>query len=163
MIRVLTLWMLFAAVLRAEPLFTFDFSGAAGPYTVARWEKDWPGCEYEDGLAEGHGEIVSREGVNWLRVLYPQGSFGADKGGAGWRFPFARHEAAELRYTVRFDEQFDFVKGGKLPGLCGGPKTITGGDMVNGEEGFSARVMWRKDGRGQAYVYHMHQPSKYGD
>lgn len=163
MIRVLTLWMLFAAVLRAEPLFTFDFSGAAGPYSVARWAKDWPGCEYEDGLAEGHGAIVSREGVNWLRVLYPQGSFGADKGGAGWRFPFARHEAAELRYAVRFDEQFDFLKGGKLPGLCGGPKTITGGDAVNGEEGFSARVMWRKDGRGQAYVYHMHQPSKYGD
>jgi len=23
--------------------------------------------------------------------------------------------------------------------------------------------MWRKEGRGQAYVYHMDQPSKYGD
>jgi hypothetical protein len=23
--------------------------------------------------------------------------------------------------------------------------------------------MWRKDGSGQAYVYHMHQPEKYGD
>ena len=67
------------------------------------------------------------------------------------------------RYLVRFEKDFDFVKGGKLPGLCGGPKTITGGDKVTGEEGWSARIMWRKEGRGQAYVYHMNQPSKYGD
>jgi len=76
---------------------------------------------------------------------------------------FASREAAGLRYTVRFDEAFDFNKGGKLPGLCGGPKTITGGDAVSGREGFSVRLMWRKEGRGQAYVYHMDQPSKYGD
>lgn len=161
--RLLTALCLTMASLHAEPLFVLEFSGAAGPYTVDQWKKDWPGCEYEDGLAEGRGSLALREGKPWLRVLYPKGSVGADKGGAGWRFPFGTHEAAELRYEVRFDEQFDFVKGGKLPGLCGGPKTITGGDAVNGMEGFSARVMWRKDGRGQAYVYHMHQPSKYGD
>ena len=107
--------------------------------------------------------MVIGERAPWLRVLYPKGSYGADAGGVGWRFAFGEHEAAEVRYEVRFDEEFDFVKGGKLPGLCGGPKTITGGDSVNGFEGFSARVMWRKAGRGQAYVYHMHQPSKYGD
>lgn len=163
MIQFIAVLFFLTAALHAEPVFTFDFSGTPGPYTVEQWRKDWPGCEYEDGLAEGHGELVMRENKPWLRVLYPQGSFGADKGGAGWRFAFGEHEAAELRYEVRFDEQFDFVKGGKLPGLCGGPKTITGGDAVNGLDGFSARVMWRKDGRGQAYVYHMHQPSKYGD
>ncbi|MBK8095404.1 MAG: hypothetical protein IPK32_26400 [Verrucomicrobiaceae bacterium] len=38
------------------------------------------------------------------------------------------------------------------------PKTITGGDAVNGRDGFSARVMWRRDGRGQAYVP-LHMPS----
>ena len=160
--RALT-FLAFAAALHAEPLYLFEFSGEVGPYTVERWKKDWPGCEYEDGLAEGRGSLVRRERKPWLRVLYPKGSHGADAGGVGWRFSFGEHEAAELRYQLRFDENFDFVKGGKLPGLCGGPKTITGGDAVNGVDGFSARVMWRKDGRGQAYVYHMHQPSKYGD
>ena len=150
-------------ILHAEPLFLLEFSGTAGPYTVDQWKKDWPGCEYEDGLSEGRGLLVLRERKPWLRVLYPKGSVGADKSGAGWRFSFGTHEAAELSYEVHFDELFDFVKGGKLPGLCGGPKTITGGNAVNGMEGFSVRVMWRKDGRGQAYVYHMHQPSKYGD
>jgi len=163
MIMRLLLLLALATSLHADPLFTFPFSGKPGPYTVEQWKKDWPGCEYEDGLAEGRGALVTRENKSWLRVLYPKGSIGADNGGAGWRFPFGRQEAAELRYEVRFNENFDFVKGGKLPGLCGGPKTITGGDVVNGMEGFSARIMWRKDGCGQAYVYHMHQPSKYGD
>ncbi len=153
----------FLTTLRAEPLFIFEFSGEPGPYTVACWERDWPGCEYEDGLSEGRAALVMREKSPWLRVRYPKASYGSNAGGAGWRFAFGGHEAAELLYTVRFDEDFDFVKGGKLPGLCGGPETISGGDMVNGLEGFSARVMWRKDGRGQAYVYHMHQPGKFGD
>jgi hypothetical protein len=81
-------------LLHAEPLFLLEFSGAAGPYTVEQWKTDWPGCEYEDGLSEGHGSLVIRERKPWLRVLYPKGSVGADKGGAGWRFPFGTHEAA---------------------------------------------------------------------
>ena len=92
------------SMLHAEPLFLLEFSGTAGPYTVEQWKKDWPGCEYEDGLAEGHGSLVLREGKPWLRVLYPKGSVGADKGGAGWRFPFGTHEAAELRYEVRLGD-----------------------------------------------------------
>lgn len=151
------------AIVRSEPLFLFDFSGKPGTYTVDRWQKDWPGCKYEDGIAEGRATLIMHEDTRWLRLLYPRGSFGPNAGGAGWRFDFGEREAVELRYQVRFEKGFDFVKGGKLPGLCGGPETITGGDAVNGLEGFSVRLMWRKDGRGQAYVYHMHQPSKYGD
>jgi len=144
-----------------------DFGDKAGPYPVKAWKAGWPGCEYEDGVAEGRFSLVVDNGVPWLRALYPKGSVGPDHGGGGWRYPLpdvkADNPVAEVRYTVLFEEDFDFVKGGKLPGLCGGPKTITGGDAVNGKEGWSARVMWRKDGRGQAYVYHMNQPEKYGD
>lgn len=139
---------------------------SAGPYTKAQWKADWPGCEYENGVSEGHVSLVKDGDVSWLRVEYPKGSFGGPSGGAGWRYPLgvkANRHSAELRYTVLFEDGFDFVKGGKLPGLCGGPKTITGGDKVTGAEGWSARIMWRKEGRAQAYVYHMNQPSKYGD
>lgn len=149
--------------LNAEPLFIFNFGGDPGPYTVPQWQKDWPRCQYENGISEGRGSLVSENGENWLRVLYPKGNFGSNSSGAGWRFKFASFEAVELSYKVRFGEDFDFVKGGKLPGLCGGPKTITGGDPVNGLEGFSARLMWRKGGRGEAYVYHVHKKAKYGD
>lgn len=160
---IIILLLLLAATIRAEPLFIFEFSGKSGRYSVEQWKKDWPGCKYEDGLTEGRAELVRREKDAWLRVLYPKASYGSNMGGAGWRFHFGRHEAAELNYTVRFDKDFEFVKGGKLPGLCGGPETITGGDPVDGITGFSARLMWRKNGQGQAYVYHMHQPSKYGE
>lgn len=137
-----------------------------GPYTRALWKADWPGCEYENGVSDGHVSVIREPKTTWLRVLYPKGSHGGPSGGAGWRYPLGvkpDRSSAEVRYSVLFEKDFDFVKGGKLPGLCGGPKTITGGDKVTGDEGWSARIMWRKEGRAQAYVYHMNQPSKYGD
>lgn len=150
------------SVSAAEPL-RIKLGGQPGPYTVAQWKQDWPGCAYEDGVAEGRFELAARDAQTWLRARYPAGAVGPGEGGGGWRLPFPRRGTAELRYTVLFEEGFDFNKGGKLPGLCGGPKTITGGDTVNGLDGFSARLMWRREGRAQAYVYHMDQPAKYGD
>ncbi len=155
-----------APALQAIEWQPIKLNAPAGPYTKAQWKADWPGCEYENGVSEGHVCIVKEADLTWLRVMYPKGSHGGPSGGAGWRYPLgvqADRHSAELRYTVLFEKDFDFVKGGKLPGLCGGPKTITGGDNVTGTEGWSARIMWRKEGRGQAYVYHMNQPSKYGD
>ena len=98
----------------------------------------------------------------WLRVNYAVGGIGPEQGGTGWRWPIGKHEAAELSYTLRFSEDFDFVKGGKLPGLCGGPENVSGGRPADGANGFSARLMWRKEGRGEAYIYHKNQPEKYG-
>ncbi len=146
----------------SEPL-RIGLSGAAGVYTLPQWKRDWPACVFEDGVSEKRFELADKEGRIWLRASYPQGAVGPDQGGGAWRMPFAARDKAELRYTLLFEEGFDFNKGGKLPGLCGGPKTITGGDAVSGEEGFSVRLMWRREGRGQAYVYHMDQSSKYGD
>lgn len=140
-------------------------AGPAGPYGVEAWKRDWPGCTFENGVSEGRVSLVPQEGGLALRVAYASGEIGPDRGGAGWRWKFSKQPKpkAELRYTVMFEEGFDFVKGGKLPGLCGGPKTITGGDKCTGFDGWSARLMWRSEGRGQAYVYHPNQPSKYGD
>jgi len=61
-----------------------------------------------------------------------------------------------LTYKVWFNEDWDWVKGGKLPGMYGGTdpasaKGCSGGDQR--EDCFSARVMWRKDGDGELYNY----------
>jgi hypothetical protein len=112
---------------------------------------------------EGNVSVVARDDKNWLRVNYAAGEIGPEKCGAGWRFPIGTHESTELRYTVRFSKDFDWVKGGKLPGLCGGPDNVSGGRPATGTNGFSARLMWRADGRGEAYVYHKNQADKYGD
>lgn len=158
-------------------------SGKAGEYTKERWKADWPGCEFEGGVKDGrvfvieqmehvpkvltapNGEayVIEEREQKWLRVNFAVGKIGPEEGGAGWRWPVGRHEQAELRYTLRFSKDFDFVKGGKLPGLCGGPENVSGGRPADGKNGFSARLMWRKDGRGEAYVYHKNQKGNYGD
>jgi hypothetical protein len=67
--------------------------------------------------------------------------------------PFSR-AGAGLEYEVYFPADFDFKKGGKLPGLGGGAKNGRGcGGGVDPTECFSFRVMWRAGGAGEAYLY----------
>lgn len=137
--------------------------GDAGACTVADWKVDWPGCRYEDGVKEGRFSVVARNEMKRFRVDYNVGGIGPEDGGVGWRFPIVQRESATLQYVVRFSPEFDWVKGGKLPGLSGGPASVTGGRPATGTNGFSCRLMWRADGRGEAYVYHKNQKGKYGD
>ena len=66
---------------------------------------------------------------------------------------FSRHGAA-LEFSVFFDADFDFAKGGKLPGLVGGRtngRGCAGGAAA--EDCFSARLNFKGDGNGQLYLY----------
>ena len=97
-----------------------------------------------------------------LRVYYPAGSASpsvsrkteSPLGGAQFYADLflPAQTALSLTYYVRFAEGFDFVKGGKLPGLFGGVGA-SGGSIPNGEDGFSVRLMWRRDGQGEVYAY----------
>jgi hypothetical protein len=138
-------------------------AGPPGVCGVAQWKASWPGCVYEDGVSEGRLSVVNMSHGLGYRVDYAVGEIGPDKGGVGWRYPIVRGDAVELAYTVSFSDGFDWVKGGKLPGLCGGPDSVSGGNPADGRNGFSTRLMWRADGRGEAYVYHMNQREKFGD
>ena len=60
--------------------------------------------------------------------------------------------AVRLEYEVFLPAGFDFVKGGKLPGLMGGPSGDCGGG-ADPDGCFSVRLMWRRDGAGEAYMY----------
>ncbi|KIO25566.1 polysaccharide lyase family 14 protein, partial [Tulasnella calospora MUT 4182] len=64
-----------------------------------------------------------------------------------------------MSYSVFFPKNFDFVLGGKLPGLYGGRPGCSGGDPA--EDCFSTRLMWRKGGAGELYLYA--PKSKQGD
>jgi hypothetical protein len=97
-----------------------------------------------------------------LRVRYPAGSasptvarqYGRPEGGAQLYLNLRSGpaEALNLRYYVRFPAEFDFVKGGKLPGLYGGSVT-SGRHIPDGEDGLSTRYMWRRGGTGEVYAY----------
>ncbi|ORY07105.1 hypothetical protein K493DRAFT_189141, partial [Basidiobolus meristosporus CBS 931.73] len=66
-----------------------------------------------------------------------------------------RANRAMLSYEVGFPADFNWVKGGKLPGLFGGSISsgCTGGREANGGNCFSMRLMWRGGGVGEVYVY----------
>ena len=78
---------------------------------------------------------------------------------------------------MKFGPDFDWVRGGKLPGLCGA-RCLTGCKEVTGLDGFSSRQMWRpcvwppehednelhcEGGKIVAYVYHMNKTHWCGD
>jgi hypothetical protein len=91
-----------------------------------------------------------------LQVQYAAGSYeDNDTGGAQmyamWNTSGSPFESMLVSYEVAFDSGFDWVKGGKLPGLRGGPDpdNCSGGDQANGTNCFTSRVMWRTDGEGE--------------
>ena len=90
---------------------------------------------------------------------------GNSEAGSLWQVELGDDAADELfvAYRVRFvGSGFDFVKGGKLPGLSGGEDN-TGGDKPNGTDGWSGRMMWRSGGQAVQYLYHPDQPSQWGE
>lgn len=112
----------------------------------------------------GHPQQTIADDV--LSVRYPAGSSaqsdGPPYGGAQMCLPFAagpvRH--ATLTYKVRFPLGFQFVKGGKLPGLYGGDEPFSGGE--HNPNGWSLRLMWRTSGAAEIYAYTA-ATSGYGD
>ncbi|KAG0293220.1 hypothetical protein BGZ98_002259 [Dissophora globulifera] len=100
-----------------------------------------------------------------LQIEYPKGSYapsvGPVEGGAqfystpfGDKTPFSK---MMISYDVGFPDGFNWVLGGKLPGVYGGlpndgspHQGCSGGNQSNGESCFTMRLMWRRNGIGEA-------------
>ena len=144
-----------------------DFDGSPlGDYTMAAFHADWPDAEWVIGLGTGRAEIVDGAFAysgRSLRLEYPAGTYGSRNQAIQARIDLPRQfEELYVSYRVRFEDGFDFVKGGKLPGLMGGAGN-TGGNRPNGSDGWSGRMMWRRGGDAVQYVYHPDQPGIYGE
>jgi len=101
---------------------------------------------------------LSFENDTVLSVFYPNGSYIPSSieniGGTGfYASPFNLQYANQVtfEYDVYFEDDFDFVKGGKLPGLFGGEYGCSGGR--DNDECFSTRYMFRENGFGELYLY----------
>merc|ERR1719312_774306 len=107
---------------------------------------NWNIFKYSWGFDEDLAIVIDHS----LQVFYPEGSYSpSHKPGGGMGFyasPVDLENIAEvtLEYEVMFGSEFDFVKGGKLPGLFGGGTSCSGG--AESEECFSTRFMWRREG-----------------
>jgi hypothetical protein len=99
-------------------------------------------------------------------VTYPAGSSapsaGAPYGGAQICESFASgpQTAATLTYQLRIPAGYQFVKGGKLPGVYGGVEPFSGGS--HNANGWSMRLMWRAGGAAEVYGY-ISTTTGYGD
>ncbi len=132
-----------------------------GDLTRASWLEAWdPSAKVLSG--DGDFEVVQdpRFGKA-LRVRYRAGSSspayareGHPSGGLEFHatLPGVGHESLYFSYWLKFDDGFPWIRGGKLPGLCGG-SCPSGGARVTGLGGWSMRYMWRADGQGEQYAY----------
>lgn len=107
---------------------------------------------------------MDEAGNRFVRIRFPRGKVGPSEAGSQWAVNLGSNSSDDLfvSYRVRFVGDFDFVRGGKLPGLSGG-ESNTGGRKPNGSDGWSGRIMWRPQGAAVQYVYHPDQPTIYGD
>ena len=106
-------------------------------------------------------EVVEGQGVNGshaIKATYVGGERGSSRIVTSFVLPQKLDEAT-LVYDVKFDRDFQFVKGGKLHGL-GPEKPITGGRDMK-PDGWSARAMFDADGL-KSYVYCQNKEGKYG-
>lgn len=170
----------YAPQARGIVVFQNNFeSNAAGAYSVSDLAAGWNDTTSNDGVDEGRVSITDDAdafGSKSLVVEYPQGE--SNNGKSQWKMDLGgSYDELFLSYRIRFDENFDFVRGGKLPGLCGGACN-SGGSRPNGFDGWSARMMWRTDGSGSGeeggsdlsrdqanivqYVYHPDQTTNGG-
>ncbi|MEZ5476056.1 MAG: hypothetical protein R3E95_00690 [Thiolinea sp.] len=139
-----------------------------GKYGEKDYFRDWNCPKWGMGLnnlAIVNGK-ESRSGKDQtLRITLLRGLSGcvSEESCINWKPKIgARLESLYYSYWVKFPRNFDFVLGGKLPGI-GNDNASTGGGIPNGHDGWSVRAMWNRDGKLGQYVYHMDQPGTYGD
>ena len=129
---------------------------------LADYPKKWPLV----GSCKGTCAIIAnptgdKKGQLVLAAKYPAGSCSSSCGiasGVGFDVAptgnFTGNEAT-LEYEVFFPSDFEFVRGGKLPGISGGPRGCSGCTKAEPlrSQCFSARFMWGANGQGFAYLY----------
>jgi hypothetical protein len=138
------------------------FGGFEDTFGDTAWRQNW-GIKFAQRTSESAIITDAFAGGKSLRVQYPAGGIGPRETGAQFPIIFrdipgitgGYYDELYLRYYVKFEEDFDFVKGGKLPGLMGGGDSWSrsGGHQPDGTNGWTLRFMWRTGGRIVVYAY----------
>lgn len=147
-------------------IFTQDFNHhITSNYTETAFVNDtrWSGVKWAQ--TNNRASIITQNtSQKKLRITYPRGSVGTGASGAQARIDLGNdYDELYFRQTVRFEDDFDWQRGGKLPGLSSDGTKWSGGKKPSRGEGFSARYMWRENGRAIIYLYHTDQETYYGD
>ncbi|KAH9977425.1 hypothetical protein BJV74DRAFT_781262 [Russula compacta] len=147
----------------ASPKFFTDLSA----FNITHFTSGRDNLEIVAGITPGAENIVHvddssswtfcRNASTMLQIFYPKDSVnpaGSPQGGSQFYaspLDITKARNVTLEYDVFFPSDFEWVKGGKLPGLYGGRTRCSGGDPAL--NCFSTRLMWRADGAGELYLY----------
>lgn len=118
------------------------------------------GSEAYPTLINGDQMVDLQNISSLLQLYYPANSINPGNnpvGGADFYaspIPLTYAKNVTLEYAVLFPVKFNWVYGGKLPGLYGGHETCSGGDIAT--SCFSTRLMWRPGGAGELYLVSSH-------
>jgi hypothetical protein len=145
----------------------FEQDSTSISYTAENWKtQGFQNIPWTDGSERAIiDEERSHSGRKSLRVNYPAGGVGPQQTGHQAPCGLTPMDEYYLSYWLFFSEDFSWGsenQGGKLPGLSGGAR-CSGGETCDGRNGFTARYMWRENGRAVLYLYHMKKPGKYGE
>ena len=159
-------------------VYSQNFENAqAGLYQSDQLNDAWNKPFWHLGFDQGRVQIASDSTHGQvMQVTFPAGAYGSNGASAflsdvqfGMELP-KTYDELYLSYDIKFADNFDFVLGGKLPGLCGANSESaltegcnTGGGKPNGFDGWSARSMWRVDGALENYTYHAGQQNFWAD
>jgi hypothetical protein len=113
-------------------------------------------------LADPHVQLIRKggpDGSKAIRVSYVGSKEGSERVVVGYPLKKAVMEAT-LAFDVRFGEDFQWVKGGKLHGL--GPENPVTGGKAREPDRWSARIMFSGDARSKSYLYEQSPDKKFG-
>ena len=88
-----------------------------------------------------------------------------NRNGSGFFFRtnIGSHNEMYFAYDVFFEDDAEFTKGGKLPGLGIADYFSNSGVKPDGTDRWTGSLAWRADGEIANYIYHANQSGKYGE
>ncbi|MEN8122627.1 MAG: polysaccharide lyase [Bacteroidota bacterium] len=126
------------------------------------WASKW-GVKWEARADSSKVVTNGFSGKKSLRTGFRKGGVGPWETGLSFPIVFrdipkikkGHYQEVYFRYYIKFEEGFDFRKGGKLPGLMGGGDSWnrSGGNQPVGDNGWTLRFMWVNKGKLVVYAY----------
>jgi len=138
-----------SAASNAEPIILDDFES----YSLG---ESWPKISATQ-IIKNCG--LASQSNKCMRVKYSPNSQGSPRLTKKIKLPHSDHYT--LSYDVYFENSFEFVRGGKLPGLASANPT-DGCNSVK-PDSWSSRLMWRENGALQSYFYSQDRSKPCGD
>ncbi|WMJ73478.1 T9SS type A sorting domain-containing protein [Cytophagaceae bacterium ABcell3] len=151
----------------AQEFNGFESFPSGHEYTMDSWIDDGFDPRWVNGFNQSRAFVDNQyavSGENSLRVLFPEDGVGPANSGAQAPLNLEPRDEYYVSYWLRFSDNFSWGSssfGGKLPGLAGGGN-CSGCSECTGYNGFSARLMWRAEGRAVLYLYDMDKPGNCG-